>query len=80
MAGLSLMKYCVAFSSMISTGLLFLSLISSLSPFNAVTVPIMGSPWACESAAHKTRVNRQKATRFNIGSSPCLVMTFMRVL
>src|SRR5262249_24625297 len=65
-AALSFTRYFVVFSNMITTGLLFLSVIVKVSAVTAVTVPMIGSPWAYSSPTNKTTASKQRTNRFNI--------------
>src|SRR5262245_54666846 len=75
--GLSALMYFVAFSNMMTTGLLVVSLIVNVSLPMAVTVPIMGSPCEYSSPTKATTTTKQKAADFSICFS--LMMMFLAI-
>src|SRR5207249_9646269 len=79
LAGLSLIRYFVPFSNMITTGLLSLSFIVNVSFETAVTVPIIGSPCASNNPVNKAIMTKQTANRFNIVVFS-LMMVFVTIL
>src|SRR4051812_9962414 len=64
--GLLSRRYFVVFSSIMTTGLLSLSLMVTVSAATAVTVPMMGSPCAIASPVRSTKAVRLIKILFNM--------------